>query len=298
MTTLSLDHIAAKVEEGVALSAEDAARLASTHDILTLGSLADRVRRRRHGAVTTFLRVADVSLDSAGSAPQAWRNEAREVRLVGSIGSLDEAVRAVRAVASAVAGRVPVSGFSLADLHALAEKENVPLASALGALKEAGLHTLAEVPIDALADWRGALDAAAGAGIGVARLTVDSAPGGVAALVPSLADALRLPGVSPVVAPLARRPGPAPTTGYEDVRSVALARLLLDVDHIQVDWRLHGPKLAQVALTVGADDVDNVSAEETHAEGRRRAPFEEIVRNVRAAGLDPLERDASFAPVR
>ena len=53
-----------------------------------------------------------------------------------------------------------------------------------------------------------------------------------------------------------------PTTGFDDVKRVALARLVVDnIPSIQVDWALYGPKLAQVALTVGADDVDGVSAD-------------------------------------
>ena len=63
---------------------------------------------------------------------------------------------------------------------------------------------------------------------------------------------------------------------------------------IQVDWSLYGPKLAQVALTVGADDVDAVSPLDDLSEGRRRAPLEEIRRNIRAAGLEPVERDGRF----
>ncbi len=66
----------------------------------------------------------------------------------------------------------------------------------------------------------------------------------------------------PSFAPLPRSWSAAsPTTGYEDVRQIALARLLADnIPSIQVDWSLYGPKLAQVALTVGADDLDAVSA--------------------------------------
>ena len=75
-----------------------------------------------------------------------------------------------------------------------------------------------------------------------------------------------------------------------------MARLLTPVDHIQVDWLRYGPKLAQVALTFGADDVDGVSPADEVAEGRRRAPLEEIRRNIRAASAEPVERDARFAP--
>ena len=61
-----------------------------------------------------------------------------------------------------------------------------------------------------------------------------------------------------------------------------------------MDWALYGPKLAQVALTFGADDVDDVSALDEVVEGRRRAPLEEIRRNIRAASGEPVERDALF----
>jgi aminodeoxyfutalosine synthase len=67
-----------------------------------------------------------------------------------------------------------------------------------------------------------------------------------------------------------------------------------DVPSIQVDWALYGPKLAQVALTVGADDVDGVAAVESSALGPRRSALEEILRNIRAAGLTPVERTGRY----
>ena len=85
-----------------------------------------------------------------------------------------------------------------------------------------------------------------------------------------------------------------PSTGFDDVKRVALARLIVDnIPSIQVDWALYGPKLAQVVLTMGADDVDAVSAEDDDSEGRRRAPLEEIRRNIRAAGLEPSSGTAA-----
>jgi aminodeoxyfutalosine synthase len=103
-------------------------------------------------------------------------------------------------------------------------------------------------------------------------------------------------GVIRAFAPLPRKVNPAvPTTGYDDVKRVALARLIVDnIPSIQVDWSLYGPKLAQVALTVGANDIDAVSAVDDAGEGRRRAPLEEVQRNIRAAGLEPIERDGRF----
>ena len=59
-----------------------------------------------------------------------------------------------------------------------------------------------------------------------------------------------------------------PTTGYDDVKRIALARLVVDnIASIQVDWTLYGPKLAQVALTVGADDIDGRRRRMTRRKG-------------------------------
>ena len=76
--------------------------------------------------------------------------------------------------------------------------------------------------------------------------------------------------------------------------SVAVSRLALPHRSIEVDWQLYGPKLAQVALTFGADDLDGVSPSEEATEGRRRAPLEEVRRNIEAAGFEPVERDGRF----
>jgi len=83
------------------------------------------------------------------------------------------------------------------------------------------------------------------------------------------------------------------------VKRVAISRLLADnVDTIQVDWALYGPKLAQVALTFGADDIDSVSPEDDRSQGRRRSPLEEIRRSIQAAGFEPVERDGKFVDRR
>jgi len=93
------------------------------------------------------------------------------------------------------------------------------------------------------------------------------------------------------VAPLPREQSIAvPTTGYEDVRAVALARLgLPSVKNIQVDWAQYGPKLAQVALTFGANDLDRVSTVDDESLGRRRTSVEDVRRNIAAAGFTPVE---------
>jgi aminodeoxyfutalosine synthase len=190
-----------------------------------------------------------------------------------------------------------LSGFSLADLELLAAREAVTLRSLLEELRAAGLELVAAAPIDLLQSARRSIEEVNIAGLTLGRVTVHRLPGpDMVPLFKAVAALQRDVAVVRAFAPLPRTVNPAvPTTGYEDVKRIALARLVADnVPSIQVDWSLYGPKLAQVALTVGADDVDGVSAEDDMTEGRRRAPLEEIRRNIHAAGQDPVERNGRF----
>lgn len=275
----------------------DLTTLAASHDIISLGMRADDVRQKRHGLRTTFVRVAIVSAEPR--APLSLPPAAREIRIQGQPASVQAAVARIREVIAAAHG-VPVSAFSLPDLEALAVRETVTLRSLLEELRAAGLELVAEAPFDLLHDPRRAIEEVNIAGLTLARLTVHrSSPSGVLPLLKSVAAVQRGVAVIRAFAPLPRTMNPAmPTTGYEDVKCVALARLVVDnVPSIQVDWSLYGPKLAQVALTVGADDIDGVSPEDDMTEGRRRAPLEEICRNIRAAGQEPFERNGRFEVV-
>jgi aminodeoxyfutalosine synthase len=268
--------------------------LARSHDIISIGVVADQARRARHGLRTTFVRVADVSCDPQTEI--AWPPAAGEIRIVGTPASRTAAVERVARV-SAATGAIPLSGFSLADLEALAAREGITLRALLEELHAVGLELVAEAPVDRLHDPRRSIEEVNIAGLALARLTVEQTPD--ADPIPFLKRITELQrGVAVIraFAPLPRRLNPAvPTTGYDDVTRVALARIVCDnVPSIQVDWTLYGPKLAQVALTVGADDVDGVSAVDDTGEGRRRAPLEEIKRNIRAASQEPIERNGRF----
>ena len=298
MTTV-LDDIGARVAAGQTLTAADADALAQTRDLIALGVVAHEARRRRHGARTTFVRVAEVRFDGPLPAQSAsFPSSAGEVRLVGTAASVAAALNAVRAVAAAAGGR-PVSGASVADLEALAAAERADLRDVARELRAAGLELVADAPIDRLTDAAGPIEVLLGAGLRVARLTVDTLrePDRLTILRRARAVQAALGPKRSVraFAPLPRTTEGQPTTGYDDIRQVALARILVDnVPSIQVDWTLYGPKLAQVALTFGADDLDGVSALDTLGLGARRAPLAEVRRNIRAASLEPVERDGRF----
>jgi hypothetical protein len=272
----------------------DLASLSSSYDIIRIGMLGDEARRKRHGAATTFVRVADVSAETG--EPIQVPLAAGEVRIVGAPASRAAAVARVGAVIAA-AGRTPVSAFALSDLEQLAGREQVTLRALLEELRAAGLELIAEAPFDRLQDPRRSIEEVNIAGLRLARLTIHQLPSAdVADLMKQVSNLQQQVAVIRTFAPLPRRLNPAvPTTGYDDVRRVALARLLLEnIASIQVDWTLYGPKLAQMALTVGADDADAVSASDESDTGPRRAPLQEIRRNIEAAGLEPVERDARF----
>jgi aminodeoxyfutalosine synthase len=282
----------------MAVSEPELTSLAATHDIISLGMLADDLRRRRHALNTTFVRVSDVPVGTA--APMAIPAGAGEIRIVGAPATRAAAVDRVRQVLARAQGRV-VSAFSLADLEVLAARDGVTLRALLEELHAAGLEMVAEAPFDRLQDPRRSVEEVNISGLALARLTVHQSPSpDRLALLKAVADLQRAVAVIRAFAPLPRRTNSAaPTTGYDDVKHVALARVIVDnVPSIQVDWSLYGPKLAQVALTVGADDVDAVSPEAETTEGRRRSPLEEIRRNIRAAGQEPVERNGRFETMR
>jgi len=290
----SPDRFMDRVQAGERLSADDITQLASASDILAVGMLADAVRRSRHGARVTYLRVATHLVDRpfAGGVPAA----AREIRLAGAPDTLEAAIAAVDGARGLAAGRV-VAGLSWSDVERLASAAGVAPSRALADLRAAGLDALAEIPLDTSADLSVAIESLRRAGFGQLRLTVDRAAAAERTALMLRAAALQEEfGGIQAINPLPTLLQPLrPTTGYEDVKAVAIARLAApNIPTIQVDWSRYGPKLAQVALTFGADDLDDVTASDEAPDGTRRAPLEEVRRNIEAAGFSAAERDGRF----
>lgn len=267
-----------------------AEEILETADLIAVGVAGDEVRRRLHGVETTFVRVFEVHVDAV---PQSLppRTDAGEIRIVGRPASVDVAVAAVRA-ATALAGDVPVTGFSVDVLQPIG-----PLSVVSRALRDAGLAAITHLPIDIVRDPDTSVAGIREGGLSINAITVmhleDAARLDVCERARLLQEA---DGGFRAFAPLPRvTPADKPTTGYEDVKQIALARVVVaNIPSIQVDWALYGPKMAQVALTVGADDVDSVAAVDPGILGTRRSPLEEIRTNIKAAALEAIERDALF----
>ncbi len=109
--------------------------------------------------------------------------------------------------------------------------------------------------------------------------------------------------------PLAFHPANTPlehlftTTGMLDIKQIAVSRLVLDnFPHIKSYWQMMTPKIAQISLRFGADDIDGTVVEEkiyhdagaTTPQGLRR---HDLVRLITEAGREPIERDTLYRPV-
>ena len=93
------------------------------------------------------------------------------------------------------------------------------------------------------------------------------------------------------------------TTGLEDLRQIAVGRLMLDnFPHVKSYWQMVGAPVAQIALRFGADDVDGTVVEEkiyhdagaTTPQGMRRQDLERMISDT---GRCAVERDTLYRPV-
>ena len=297
----SLIEIADKITAGRRLRESEVVAVMATNDLLAIGRLADEARRQRHGDRITFVRVAEIRVtDDPQTRKQKELMTAGELRIVGSPPSFGRALSFVRAVVN-VSDGTPVTGFSLNDLEKLCTVESMRLEDALSQLRDAGLALISEAEVEQLQDPLTVFSTAGRVGLGVARLTISTVEVSARlSLFQRVAGWQTVAGVVRAFVPLPRAVSREwPSTGYDDIRQVVLARLLVDnIESIQVDWRQSGPKLAQVALTFGADDVDGVSPVDTSDLGRRRTAIAEIRRNIEAASFVPVERNGYFEPLR
>ena len=99
-------------------------------------------------------------------------------------------------------------------------------------------------------------------------------------------------------------PVTTPPTGFDSLRTIAISRIYLDnFDHITAYWVGLGMKLAQVALSYGADDLHGTIIEEHifHMAGANSPQAQTeaaMVKAIREAGRIPVQRNTFYEPVR
>ena len=95
-----------------------------------------------------------------------------------------------------------------------------------------------------------------------------------------------------------------PPTGFDSLRTIAVSRIYLDnFDHITAYWVGLGLKLAQVALSYGADDLHGTIIEEHifHMAGATSPQLQteaDMIKAIREAGRTPVQRNTFYEPIK
>ncbi len=93
-----------------------------------------------------------------------------------------------------------------------------------------------------------------------------------------------------------------PATGIDYLKIVAIGRIFLDnVIYIQAGWLTEGMKLAQIALTFGANDMGGVLMEEVVVKAtgiETKTNMDEMIAVIRNAGKRPVLRDSAYKVIR
>jgi aminodeoxyfutalosine synthase len=95
-----------------------------------------------------------------------------------------------------------------------------------------------------------------------------------------------------------------PPTGFDSLRTIAVSRIYLDnFDHITAYWIGLGLKLAQVALSYGADDLHGTIIEEHifHMAGATSPQLQteaDMIKAIREAGRTPVQRNTFYEPIK
>ncbi len=101
---------------------------------------------------------------------------------------------------------------------------------------------------------------------------------------------------------LADLPGPS---GLDDLKTLALSRLMCtNIPHIKAFWIMQTPKLAQVSLNWGVDDIDgtvvyyDITKREGDGTTHQELSVDKLKRLIVEAGCEPIERDTLYRRVR
>ncbi|HWI54780.1 MAG TPA: aminofutalosine synthase MqnE [Desulfobacteria bacterium] len=356
LTGSKLLDIVERVERGERLSREDGIRLMESNELLTIGYLADLVRKKKNGDYAYFIvnrhinhtnvcanlcklcafgkkaedpEAYTMSLDEVeAKAIECKDQKISEVHIVGGLNPdlklsyFEEMLRRVRRSLPDIV----IQAFTAVEIDYFAQTEEISVEEVLRRLMDAGLDSMpgggAEIFSQRVRDkicekkisgdrWLKIHESAHKLGI---RTNATMLYGHVETMEERIDHLIKLrelqdqTGGFLAFIPLAFHPqntelasmNLSRTTGYEDLKVLAIARLMLDnFDHVKAYWVMIGPKLAQVSLAFGVDDIDGTVVEEkiTNAAGAdagQSLTKNHLVKMIKAAGRIPAERDTLY----
>lgn len=362
-----LRDLVEKVEAGQRLTREEGYRLARSHDLLTLGYMADLVRRRMVGDRVYFINnyhINHTNVCYAGCKfcafarprkdPEAYTLEigqieeetlkakelgATEVHVIGGLNPYlpypyyRDVVRAIRRVHPSAC----IQAYDAVEIEFIARVARKSVRAVLEDLREDGLTALpgggGEIFARRVHDelypgkigGQKYLDVHRTAHAMGMRSNVSILYGHIETpeeRVDHIVDIRECQDETggflcfisfpyhPENTPLSRemmasgRAPTRPTTGVDDLRHHAVARILLDnIPHVRIFWMAVGMKMAQASLSFGVNDLDGTVRKEKiiHDAGAttaQEAGIEEMVHLIRQAGRIPVERDTLYNHLR
>lgn len=351
-----LKDLVEKVEKGQRLNRDDGIRLMKSKDILTVGYMADLIRKRKNEdnvyfvvnrhinhtnvcktrcKLCAFGRDADdqgaylLSLDEIEEKAREVQNaHVSELHIVGGchpdlrLEYYEDMLRRVRRILP----HLKITAFTAVEIDHFAASEGISISEVLRRLQNVGLDALPGGGAEIFAErvrrqicekklsgerWLEIHEAAHKMGI---RTNATMLYGHIETVEERIDHFLALrelqdrTGGFLTFIPLAFHPNNTAlehldikeTTGIEDLKVLAVARLLLDnFDHIKAYWIMIGPKLAQVSLAFGVDDLDGTVIEEQigHDAGAKtvqQLSKADMIKMIKAAGRRPIERDTLY----
>ncbi len=353
----TLEPVREKVLAAERLLFADGVALYRSHDLLTIGALANHAREQRHGDAAYFVwnthinhtnvcvatcdfcafaatkdapRAYTMKLDEIFATVEKLPRPVREVHIVGGLhpdlpfAYFTDMLKGIKTARP----EIHIKAFTAVEIFFFHRLYRMSVEEVLLQLKAAGLDSMpgggAEIFAKETRDKiiRGKADAAQWLDVmrQAHRLGIPTNATMLYGHVESIEDRvdhlIRLrelqdeTGGFVTYIPLAFQPWEAPamscpeTTGFDDLKAIAVGRLMLDnFPHIKSYWIMIGPRLAQVGLSFGADDLDGTVTEEkiAHDAGAPTAQaltVHELVRLIREAGRRPIERDTIFNVVK
>jgi aminodeoxyfutalosine synthase len=354
ITDARLEPIAQKVLAGERLTAEDGLALFRSHDLLSVGWLANHVREQRHGDICYFnvnrhinptnICVAHCKLCAFGRSPDAHgayamsfdeifargaqgvAEGATEFHIVGGLHPdlpFDYYLDLIRGLKQRFP-HVHLKAFTMVEVHYYARIAKLSIHDTLVKMKEAGVDSLpgggAEIFHPRVRRIICDHKVSGTMWLSIARQAHEIGLhsnatmlfGHVETLEERVDHLVRLREAQdksrgfvtfiplefhPANTALAHIPKP---TGFDALKTIAVSRLMLDnFDHVKAYWIMLTPRIAQIALRFGADDIDGTVVEEkiyhdagaTTPEHLTRETLEKL---IRAAGRVPVERDTLY----
>jgi len=349
-----LQQITSKVEKGESLSFEDGLHLYHSHDLLTIGKLANIVRKRKNGLSTYFtmnqhinptnvcrnncLFCAYYRKDGEDGAYRMSLDTIRkkvlerideDIKEIHIVGGLDDklpyeyyldVLKTVREVRP----QVNIKAYTAVEIAYLSERSGKSWNAVLDDLIAVGLQAMPgggaeifservkrklfmdklssqdRIKIHHIAHEKGIRTNAT-----MLYGHIESLEERVEHLV-LLREAQDVSGGFLTFIPLAFHPENTKmhklpqATGFDDLKNIAISRLMLDnFEHIKAYWVMMGTKIAQIALSFGADDIDGSVVEERiyHMAGSESAQMmtrKQLSALITECGLEPVERDALY----